>query len=178
VRPAVGDELGPVRLQPHAVRLARAGDAPNRYASLDRRGVPQAALLLSGALAGAGILVAVVSPDTAFLVLLGAASSVLVPLYLILAVAQLRMRRHWEAHDPSRLTVRMWWFPYGTYLLIATTLAIAAALVLLPEFLPQAVLTAVAVLVVAVAHAVRRRRGRGRAGTAGRVPTAAGGSLS
>jgi L-asparagine transporter-like permease len=99
------------------------------------------ALLLSGALAGAGILVAVVSPDTAFLVLLGAASSVLVPLYLVLAVAQLRLRRHWEAHDPSRLTVRMWWFPYGTYLLIATTLAIAAALVLLPEFLPQAALT-------------------------------------
>jgi GABA permease len=99
-------------------------------------------------------------------------------LYLVLAVAQLRLRRHWEAHDPSRLTVRMWWFPYGTYLLIVTTLAIAVSLVLLPEFVPQAALTAFAVLVLAAAHAVRQRRARAWAGTAEPGPAAAGGGLS
>lgn len=142
--------------------LAVAGDAPGSLGQVDGRGVPRRALLLSAALSGLCVLVAVVSPDLAFLVLLGAASAVLIPLYLLLAFSQLRLRRRWEREEPEKLVVRMWWHPYGTYFLIALTLAITVAMLAVPEFLPQVVLTAVAFLLALGAYALKRQRERRR----------------
>jgi GABA permease len=142
--------------------LAVAGDAPRSLARVDGRGVPRTALLSSAALSAVCVLVALVSPDLAFLVLLGAASAVLIPLYLLLSVSQLRLRRRWEREEPERLVVRMWWHPYGTYLLIAVTLAITVAMLAVPEFLPQVVLTAVAFLLALGGYAVKQRRARRR----------------
>ncbi|SCF45902.1 Amino acid permease [Micromonospora mirobrigensis] len=138
--------------------LAQAGDATPRLMRVNRRGVPQAGLLISAAAAAVALAIAVASPDTAFLVLLGAASAVLIPLYLLLACAELRIRRQAERTEPERLTIRMWFFPYGTYLLIAVMVAITIAMILLPDFLPQVVLTGVAFLVILGAYTLRRRR--------------------
>ena len=140
--------------------LALAGDAPSRLRRLDGRGVPRPAMAVSAGLSTCGVLVALVSPDTAFLILLGAASAVTIPLYLLLATAQLRLRRHYERTDPSRLTVKMWFHPFGTYVLMAAVAAVGVAMVVVREFLPQVLLTLAACLITLGCYAVRRRRPR------------------
>lgn len=139
--------------------LALAGDAPAPLRQLDGRGVPRRALLASGACAALALLAAVVSPDDAFLLLLGASSAVLIPLYVLLALSQIRLRRRAE-RDGVPPAVRMWWFPHATHLLIAVTGAIAVAMLLVPEFRPQVVLTAGAVALVLACYAARSRRAR------------------
>jgi L-asparagine transporter-like permease len=45
-------------------------------------------------------------------------------IYMLIALAQLRLRAQIEAEDPSRLQVKMWLFPYATWATIAGMIAI------------------------------------------------------
>ena len=43
---------------------------------------------------------------------------------VLIALAQLRLRKQIEAEDPARLQVKMWLFPYATWATIAGMVAI------------------------------------------------------
>jgi GABA permease len=108
--------------------LTRRGDAPAALAKLSRNGVPSRAILL-GTLFGYGaVIMSYVSPDTIFAFLVNSYGTVAIFVYVLIAVSQLRLRAKLEREDPARLRLRMWAYPYLTYLAIAGMLSIVGAM--------------------------------------------------
>jgi GABA permease len=113
--------------------LTRRGDAPEGLAKLNRHGVPARAILL-GTLFGYGaVVMSYVSPDTVFAFLVNSYGTVAIFVYVLIAISQLRLRARLEREDPARLRVRMWAYPYLTYLAIAGMLGIVLAMGFIPE---------------------------------------------
>jgi GABA permease len=113
--------------------LTGRGDAPQAFAKLSRHGVPSRAILL-GTLFGYGaVIMSYVSPDTVFAFLVNSYGTVAIFVYVLIAVSELRLRARLEREDPARLRVRMWAYPYLTYLAIVGMLAIVVAMAFIPE---------------------------------------------
>lgn len=113
--------------------LATRGDAPQGLARLNARGVPVRAILLSTAFGYAAVVMNYVSPDHVFAFLVDSYGTVAIFVYLLIALAELRLRRRLEREAPERLRVRMWGFPGLTLLAIAMMLAIVAAMAFIAE---------------------------------------------
>jgi GABA permease len=139
--------------------LARRGDAPAPLARLDRRGVPVAAILASTAFGYATVIMSYVSPEHVFAFLVNSYGTVAIFVYVLIAVAELRLRRRLEREAPERLRVRMWGYPYLTCGAIIAMLAIVAAMSVIPEQRVPLVFGAVSVAVLLLAYALRRRGG-------------------
>jgi GABA permease len=113
--------------------LTRRGDALQGLAKLSRNGVPSRAILL-GTLFGYGaVVMSYVSPDTVFAFLVNSYGTVAIFVYLLIAISQLRLRARLEQEDPARLRVRMWAYPYLTYVAIVGMLSIVLAMAFIPE---------------------------------------------
>jgi GABA permease len=113
--------------------LTRRGDAPEGLAKLSRNGVPSRAILL-GTLFGYGaVVMSYVSPDTVFAFLVNSYGTVAIFVYVLIAFSQLRLRARLEREDPARLGIRMWAYPYLTYLAIAGMVGIVLAMAFIPD---------------------------------------------
>ncbi|HEY2275101.1 MAG TPA: amino acid permease, partial [Steroidobacteraceae bacterium] len=99
--------------------LARRGDAPAAGARLDKRGVPVAAILASTAFGYATVAMSYLSPDRIFAFLVNSYGTVAIFVYVLIAVAELRLRRRLEREAPERLRIRMWGYPWLTRLAVA-----------------------------------------------------------
>jgi len=58
-------------------------------------------------------------------------------LYLLVAVAQLRIRSRVEREDPARITLKMWFHPFGTLIAVAAMLAVLVFMGLQPALASQ-----------------------------------------
>jgi GABA permease len=113
--------------------LTRRGDAPEGLAKLSRNGVPSRAILL-GTLFGYGaVVMSYISPDTVFAFLVNSYGTVAIFVYVLIAFSQLRLRARLEREDPARLGIRMWAYPYLTYLAIVGMLGIVLAMAFIPD---------------------------------------------
>ncbi|MCZ1009974.1 amino acid permease [Streptomyces lydicus] len=126
-------------------------------------GVPRRAVLASVAFGFVSVLLNLEWPDSVFLYMLNAVGAVLLFVWGLIAVSQLRLRPRIAREAPEKLTLRMWGFPYLTW---AALVAMGAVLILMltddtarPQLLWSAGATAL-VLLVAGARALRERRGR------------------
>ena len=81
--------------------LARRGDAPKGLLDVNGRGVPVKAILLTTSIGFLSVILAYISPETVFLFLVNSSGAVALFVYLLIAVAQLRMRRQLERERPS-----------------------------------------------------------------------------
>jgi len=113
--------------------LAGHGDAPRAVARLDPRGVPVAAILASTTFGYLTVAMSYLSPDRVFAFLVNSYGTVAIFVYVLIAVAELRLRRRLERQAPGRLRVRMWAYPWLTRATIAGMLAILAAMAIIPE---------------------------------------------
>ncbi|MBS0393195.1 MAG: amino acid permease [Proteobacteria bacterium] len=113
--------------------LALRGDAPRAAATLNGRGVPVRAILASTAFGYAAVIMNYVSPDRVFAFLVDSYGTVAIFVYLLIACAELRLRRRLEREAPERLRVRMWLFPGLTVVAIVTMLGIVTAMAFIPE---------------------------------------------
>jgi GABA permease len=140
--------------------LTRRGDAPRGLAKLSRNGVPSRAILL-GTLFGYGaVVMSYVSKDTVFAFLVNSYGTVALFVYLLIAVSQLRLRARLEREDPGSLRVRMWCYPYLTYLAIAGMLAILTAMAFIPEQRTPLLFGIVSLAILLLAFSARRRFGQ------------------
>jgi GABA permease len=113
--------------------LTRRGDAPVGLAKLNRKGVPTRAILL-GTLFGYGaVVMSYVSPDTVFAFLVNSYGTVAIFVYVLIALSQLRLRARLEREDPARLKMRMWAYPYLTYVAIVGMFGIVLAMAFIPD---------------------------------------------
>ncbi|MEJ8635026.1 amino acid permease [Streptomyces sp. NPDC006475] len=142
--------------------LAERGEAPRGLLRISGGGVPRRAVLASVAFGFVSVLLNLKWPDSVFLYLLNSVGAVLLFVWALIAVSQLRLRRRIEREAPGTLTLRMWAFPWLTW---ATLAAMAGVLVLMltddtarPQVLWSSGATA-AVLIVAGVRELRSRRG-------------------
>ncbi|MFI7384748.1 amino acid permease [Streptomyces sp. NPDC049813] len=142
--------------------LAERGEAPRALLAV-RGGVPRRAVLASVAFGFVSVLLNLEWPDTVFLYMLNSVGAVLLFVWALIAVSQLRLRRRLEVEAPERLVLKMWAYPYLTWVALAA-MAVVFALMLTddtarPQLLWSTAATA-AVLLVAGVRELRARRGR------------------
>jgi GABA permease len=113
--------------------LTQRGDAPRAFAKLSPHGVPKRAILLGTLFGYAAVVMSYVSPDTVFAFLVNSYGTVAIFVYVLIAVSQLRLRARLEREDPAKLRVRMWGYPYLTYVAIAGMLGIVLAMAFIAE---------------------------------------------
>jgi GABA permease len=134
--------------------LAARHEAPGRMLTISKRGVPAWAILASTVVGFLCVIAAYVSPDQVFLFLLNSSGAIILFVYLLICLSQLRMR---PTIPPERLKVKMWFYPVLTLL---TALAIVGVLVQM--FIREGtrssiLLSLLAWALVLVAYLVRRR---------------------
>ena len=113
--------------------LTRRGDAPQGLAKLSRNGVPVRAILLGTLFGYVAVVMSYVSPDTVFAFLVNSYGTVAIFVYVSIAVSQLRLRARLEKENPGCLRVKMWAYPYLTWVAIVGMLAIVVAMAFIPD---------------------------------------------
>jgi GABA permease len=139
--------------------LALRGDAPRAVSQLDGRGVPARAILMSTAFGYVAVVMNYVSPERVFAFLVDSYGTVAIFVYLLIAMAQLRLRRRLERDAPERLRVRMWCYPGLTILAIATMLAIVAAMAFIADQRAPLLFGVLSALAMLAGYGLRRRFG-------------------
>ncbi len=138
--------------------LASKGDAPAWLVKVNARHVPARSILAGAAFGYAAIGLSVVSPTTVFSFLVSASGAIALFNYLLVALSQLRLRRMLEASAPERLVIRMWLFPYASWLVVAVIVAVLLAMAGTAELRPQFTASLIAVALVLAAFGLLRRR--------------------
>jgi GABA permease len=143
--------------------LAEHGDAPQWLVQLNARRVPTRSVWM-GSIAGVlGILAAISSNQTVFAFLVNASGALIVFVYMIIAGAQIRLRREREARGEPAPALTMWLFPWASYAAIAGMAAVLIAMAFTPGDMSQELWSSVLALAVAVAAFLAvdaRRRAR------------------
>ncbi|WP_097886765.1 amino acid permease [Streptomyces sp. st140] len=126
-------------------------------------GVPRRAVLASVAFGFVSVLLNLLWPDTVFLYMLNSVGAVLLFVWALIAASQLRLRARLEQEAPDALALRMWWFPYLTWVTLAGLLGVLLLMLTDDAARPQVLWSAGAtalVLLVAVGREWRERRAR------------------
>ncbi|MFJ8841856.1 amino acid permease [Streptomyces cyaneofuscatus] len=146
--------------------LAERGEAPRGLLKVSRKpgtegGVPRRAVLASVAFGFVSVLLNLLWPDTVFLYMLNSVGAVLLFVWALIAASQLRLRARLEREAPGALALRMWCFPYLTWLTLAGLLGVLLLMLTDADARPQVLWSAGAtalVLLVAVGRQWRERR--------------------
>jgi GABA permease len=146
--------------------LTLRGDAPNGLAKLTRNGVPARAILLGTLFGYVAVVMSYVSPDTVFAFLVNSYGTVAIFVYLLIALSELRLRARLEKEAPGRLLVRMWAYPYLTYLAIVGMLGIVIAMAFIPDQRTPLIFGVASLGVLVVIFAIRTWFGRPMVGYA------------
>ena len=96
--------------------LSRGGYAPKIFGSVDSRGVPIPALLISTTGLVIATIVAVMYPNSAYVYLFGIALFGGLFVWVMIFVTHIYFRRKWEAAGNRRLPVRMIGYPFTSIL--------------------------------------------------------------
>lgn len=131
--------------------LSRGRYAPEWLGRVGQNGVPLRALGVSTAGMVAAILLAFYAPGKAFLALYGVATAGMLFVWVIILLTHFAFRRKVEPETIARLPMRLWFYPYSTFLGIAAILGIAASTFFVdglkytvPAFVPFLVLMSIA----------------------------------
>jgi L-asparagine transporter-like permease len=114
-------------------QLAAKGDAPQWLVTVNARQVPARAILAGAVFGYAALACSVVSPSVVFGFLVDASGAIALVNYLLVALAEIRLRQQLETTDPARLTIRMWFYPYGSWGTVAVMVAVLIAMAALPD---------------------------------------------
>jgi GABA permease len=90
-----------------------------------------------------------------FAFLVNSYGTVAVFVYVLIAIAELRLRAQLERTAPERLRIRMWGYPWLTRLTIAGMVAVVAAMGVIPEQRAALFFGLASAAVLLVAYALR-----------------------
>ena len=139
--------------------LAANGNAPRSMVTLDSRGVPTRAILIGSVFGYLAVIASVVSPQQLFTFLVNASGAIMLVIYLLIALAQIRRRRALERESPGRLVIKMWFFPWLSYAAVAGILLVLASMLFRDAERTQLSASALSVAVVLCCFFWRRRAG-------------------
>jgi GABA permease len=139
--------------------LTRHNDAPQFLLNTTRRGVPIWAILTGTIFGYVSVLLYYFFPEQVFTWLINASGAIALFVYLLIAISELVMRRRLEREDPERLQLKMWLYPWLTYLSIAAITAVLIAMAVIPEQRPLLIASVSSAIVILVAYLLRRQFG-------------------
>ncbi|MEV4340477.1 amino acid permease [Streptomyces sp. NPDC049590] len=143
-----------------AFSLVERGQGPKVLARLSG-GVPRIAVVASCVLGFVCVLLSYWRPDDIFKWLLNMIGAVILIVWIFIAVSQLLLRRRIEREAPGRLVVRMWAFPWLTWVALAGMAAIFVLMWREPDTRTQLYSSGgMAVVLAAVGYAWQRLRAR------------------
>ena len=140
-------------------QMARNGDAPQALVRLNARGVPAWSILVATLFGYWAVVMSYLSPEHIFSFLVNSYGTVSIFVYLLIALAQLRLRARIEREDPARLRIRMWGYPWLTLLSILAIVAGVAAMAFIPDQQTAFWFGALSVAVIAGGYALRAKFG-------------------
>jgi GABA permease len=136
--------------------IAENGEAPQIFRKVNKAGVPIVALLVSAV----GALVAgvfnYISPEVVFSFLLNASGAVALVVYTAICVSHIIKRRQAE-REGIELPVKMWGFPYLTYVAIAGMIYVLIGMVLNPGMRTQVITSGIVLLVILATYPIFKR---------------------
>ena len=139
--------------------LSQRGDAPKSWMKISKRGVPAAAVLASTVVGFITVGLNYVAPDTVFLFLVNTSGAIALFVWLVIASSQLILRRR-MGPAAKDLNLKMWMFPYLTWIAIGSIVALIIGMVIL-ESTRESLFLSLALAAVVVAIGVFRYRKRG-----------------
>jgi L-asparagine transporter-like permease len=113
--------------------LAARGDAPQALVRVNSRKVPVRAILIASLFSYVALAASVLSPELVFSFLVSASGALMLIVYLMIAASQIRLRRHFEKTAPERLIIRVWLFPWLSYVTVGAICVILGAMALTPK---------------------------------------------
>jgi GABA permease len=139
--------------------LSTRGDAPKSWRKISKRGVPVSAVLASTVVGFVTVGLNYLSPDKVFLFMVNTSGAIALFVWLVIALSQLILRRRMGA-EAKDLALKMWFFPYLTWLSIVAITALLIGMVIVPQT-REALLLSVGLAAVVVAIGVFRYRNKG-----------------
>ncbi|WP_030986734.1 amino acid permease [Streptomyces sp. NRRL WC-3744] len=143
-----------------AYSLVERGQGPKALARLSG-GVPRVAVLTPCFFGFVCVLLSYWRPDDVFPWLLNMIGAVILVVWIFIAVSQLLLRRRIEREAPEKLVVRMWGFPWLTWVALAGMAAIFVLMAREPDTRIQLYSTGgMTLALAAVGYAWQRARAR------------------
>jgi GABA permease len=139
--------------------LTRHNDAPQFFLNTSRRGVPMWAILAGTSFGYVSVLLYYFFPEEVFTWLINASGAIALFVYLLIAISELVMRRRLERDAPERLQLKMWLYPWLTYLSIAAIVSVLVAMFVIPDQRPLLIASLVSLGVILIAYLIRRFAG-------------------
>jgi len=139
--------------------LTRHNDAPGFFTNTTRRGVPMWAILAGTSFAYISVAIYYFFPGEIFTWLINASGAIALFVYLLIATSELVMRRRIERENPEALRLRMWFYPWLTYLSIAGIVAVLIAMFFISSLRPLIIASLISLAVILVAYVLRRQFG-------------------
>jgi GABA permease len=136
--------------------LTRHNDAPGFMTNTTRRGVPIWAILTGTSFGYVSVAIYYFFPAEVFTWLINASGAIALFAYLLIAISELVMRRRLEREAPESLQLRMWFYPWLTYLSIAAMLAVLVAMFIIPDQRPLLIASVISLGVILAAYLLRR----------------------
>ncbi|WP_406198589.1 amino acid permease [Kitasatospora sp. NBC_01560] len=140
-----------------AYSLVSRGQGPKALAKVSS-GVPRIAVLASCLFGFGAVLAGKFWPDTVFTWLMNTTGVAILVVWFFICVVQLKMRRRLERETPELLTVRMWGYPYLTWIAMAAVLGILGLMTTTEGNREQLYAAGVLVALLVAAGLVKQRR--------------------
>ncbi|QEV18124.1 amino acid permease [Streptomyces alboniger] len=142
--------------------LIERGQGPKVLGRVDS-GVPRLAVLASSVFGFVCVLLSYWSPDKVFPWLLNMIGAMILVVWIFIAVSQLILRRRTEREEPQKLVVKMWAYPFLTWVALAGMAYIFYLMTEQPDTRKQLLATGTLTLCLAVIGFVRQRLAEKRA---------------
>lgn len=135
--------------------LAKNREAPAFMTDVAKNGAPAKAIIFSSIVGFICVMCGYWWPDDVFIYILNSSGAVIIFAYLLIAVSQFVLRRR---ADPATLKVKMWGFPYLTFVAIAGMIGILfQMLVTDSDTRSQLLLSLASLAVILICYAIMRR---------------------
>jgi GABA permease len=135
--------------------LGKSGDAPRALACVSGNRVPVRGILI-GCVAGyLAAIAAIWSPGVVFLFLINTSGAIILFIYMIIAIGEIRLRRAMERRG-ERPALRMWLFPWLSYAVIGGIAIVLALMAFDSDQRSQVVWGTLSVISVGAAYVLRR----------------------
>src|SRR5918993_1061861 len=139
--------------------LTRHNDAPGFMTNTTRRGVPIWAILTGTSFGYVSVAIYYFFPAEVFTWLINASGAIALFVYLLIAVSELVMRRRLEREAPERLQLKMWFYPWLTYLSIVGIVAVLIGMAVIESLRPLLIASLISLGVMLVAYMLRKAFG-------------------
>lgn len=138
--------------------MAEKGDAPAIFMKLSKKSsAPTFAIIGSTVVAYFCAILYFISPDVIFYFLGNAVGALMIIVYIFIAVAHIRFRKQYEKTETEPLAIKMWLFPYLTYVTIAMLAGVYLCQMFISSLQAQFYMSTILVIFVVGSFFLRER---------------------